>query len=649
MTTAARRLPLTGAAVLLATIGVIAVAQAPAFEPTFAVLFVLTAWARLSLGRHTGRMLPLVALRALGCSVAAASLAYVLHRLSTGGAVDGPNALWALMEVTCLFEALALLWRQRAFSSFLVILFSSVHATGIAFAVPGRAGLILVGVYLAALVWTLLVFERAAALERDETPDTGVRRVRAGDLSALPLGAAVRTTLVLLVLGLPLGGLLYLAAPRNFELPGHLGPRGDLEVVGTDSADAAEDENGAAPGAAPTTFASTGPGGSAPLGSVAEIKRNIEPFYEVALLEGTGLPPTVILRENVQDEYDVRGVWRDTLAAESRPHVYRDGDDFRPDGWIPLAHAGASGQRVTLRIELLKGGNRRLFLQPNAMAVQIRRDGRILAPAQVVGTDDEALAAPIPFRAGDVVVQRYMPPLSEDRDLVGRRSDSAVSPQTSYLQVPPDVLHPLERRARAVVGAETDPWRRARRLDSWLRSEDFTYTLKMAPLDRRNPLVDFVERTREGHCEPFAFALTLMLRSLGHPARYVRGFWGGDELEERGTVILRGSHYHAWTEMYLDGAGWIALNPTPPDRRAADAGSITGVREAPGEARTEDFAFDFLGFDEVEWRGFWAWIGGGLRAWVLDPIALLFTARWCWLGYYLLALLLVGLRRRGTS
>ncbi|MDF1702590.1 MAG: transglutaminase domain-containing protein [Planctomycetota bacterium] len=647
---ATARLPLTSSVVALASIGTLAVAQAPHFQRGFALVFALVAVLRLTMGRDGQRLLPTRVLQAVGFSVAAMSLAYVLHRLGGRAHVEGPNALWALMEMTCMFEALVLLWRQRAFSSFLIILFSSVHATGMAFAVPETTGLLFVGAYVVVLAWTLVVFERGAALEEEPTADTdgAVLRVRAAGTTPLPWRTALRTTAVLLVFGLPLGALLYLAAPRNWELPGNLGARASRDRLDHDGGlnKLTQDDRAASEG---YVIGTMGPGeGGAPLGSVAEIKRNLEKFFEVSLEGRERLPPMPVLRAKVSDVYYVNGTWDEALGERIRPRIHRDWDDNESDGWIPLQYADAPGPRTTLRIELLKGGNRRLYLQPREVAVKIRRDGRILAPAEIVETGDEALSTRVPLKAGDVVLQRYVnQPNDLDTRLVGRRSDSAVAPQTVYLQMPPAVRESMLRHATRVVGSETDPWRRARLLEGWLRSEAFTYTLKVPKLDRKNPIVDFMDRTRSGHCEPFAYALTLMLRALGHPARYVRGFWGGDVLAERKSIIVRGSHFHAWSEMYLDGVGWVALNPTPPDRRAADAGSITAAEDAPMEVEDE-WSFDFLGMDDSSWQRFWQGIGHRVDAWILAPLSQLFRASTGYAGVWisLLLLLIVTGRRR---
>jgi hypothetical protein len=67
------------------------------------------------------------------------------------------------------------------------------------------------------------------------------------------------------------------------------------------------------------------------------------------------------------------------------------------------------------------------------------------------------------------------------------------------------------------------------------------------------------------HCEYFASAAVLLLRSLGIPARYVTGFLAHEA--EGGRTTVRQRDAHAWAEAWLDGAGWVTVEATPPGGR----------------------------------------------------------------------------------
>jgi len=119
--------------------------------------------------------------------------------------------------------------------------------------------------------------------------------------------------------------------------------------------------------------------------------------------------------------------------------------------------------------------------------------------------------------------------------------------------------------ATRLVGAETDPERVARRLEQWLKS-NLAYTLEL-PGDVEDPLADFLFQRKEGHCEHFATALAVLLRTRGIPARLVGGFYGGERIVD--TYAVRAGDAHAWVEAWIDGHGWMRLDATPESGRGS--------------------------------------------------------------------------------
>ncbi len=90
---------------------------------------------------------------------------------------------------------------------------------------------------------------------------------------------------------------------------------------------------------------------------------------------------------------------------------------------------------------------------------------------------------------------------------------------------------------------------------------------------------DFLDQ-RRGYCAQFAGTCAAFARALGLPARVAVGFtWG--EGGEDGTLVVKGKHYHAWPEVYVEGVGWVPFEPTP-GRGIPGAEQYTGV--APAQA-----------------------------------------------------------------
>ena len=148
---------------------------------------------------------------------------------------------------------------------------------------------------------------------------------------------------------------------------------------------------------------------------------------------------------------------------------------------------------------------------------------------------------------------------------------------------------------------------RARRLESFLRdSGQFSYSLQMDVKDSRlDPVEDFLVNKKEGHCEYFASALALLLRSVGIRSRIVNGFKGGDWNELIETMTVRQKHAHSWVEAYADDGPqhipiWITLDPTPAFQRQqsiAQVGGVAGTFRPVTDVFRHVWIFYIIGYD----------------------------------------------------
>lgn len=127
-----------------------------------------------------------------------------------------------------------------------------------------------------------------------------------------------------------------------------------------------------------------------------------------------------------------------------------------------------------------------------------------------------------------------------------------------------------ERWSRRVVPGEMPPAELAARLTNALQG--FAYTLDNPSGKAANPLQDFLEQTRAGHCEYFASALAVSLRYRGVPARVVNGYRLGPWIAEGGYWLVTQNEAHSWVEYYdAVGRSWRIADPTP----AAPAASLS--------------------------------------------------------------------------
>ncbi len=103
-------------------------------------------------------------------------------------------------------------------------------------------------------------------------------------------------------------------------------------------------------------------------------------------------------------------------------------------------------------------------------------------------------------------------------------------------------------------------------LEQYLLTQ-YAYTLDFLGRSGESPLEDFLFVYKSGHCELFASAMVLMLRSQGIPARLVTGFLGAELNPLEGYYVVRQQNAHAWVEAYTASRGWQVYDPTPPDGR----------------------------------------------------------------------------------
>ncbi len=131
-----------------------------------------------------------------------------------------------------------------------------------------------------------------------------------------------------------------------------------------------------------------------------------------------------------------------------------------------------------------------------------------------------------------------------------------------YLQLPPMDPRVPALAQRVTRGAGTDE-AKARALEGFLASR-YGYTLELPAQESVDPLAHFLFERRKGHCEYFASAMAVMLRTLGIPSRVVTGFHAAAYNPVSGWYVVRSSDAHSWVEAWIPGRGWLTFDPTPP-------------------------------------------------------------------------------------
>jgi transglutaminase-like putative cysteine protease len=131
-----------------------------------------------------------------------------------------------------------------------------------------------------------------------------------------------------------------------------------------------------------------------------------------------------------------------------------------------------------------------------------------------------------------------------------------------YLQLPEKLDGRIAALTAQITEKQANRYDKAKAVETYLQTQ-FGYTLEMKA-QGEEPLADFLFNVREGHCEYFATAMAIMLRTQGIATRVVNGFQQGEYNETADVFVVKQRDAHSWVEVYFPGENaWIPFDPTP--------------------------------------------------------------------------------------
>ncbi len=130
------------------------------------------------------------------------------------------------------------------------------------------------------------------------------------------------------------------------------------------------------------------------------------------------------------------------------------------------------------------------------------------------------------------------------------------------LALPPELDPQVVELARELTASAATDGEALLTLLGWLRSGPFTYSTDEVAGTTMETVSDFLLTSRTGYCEQFSGGLAILARAINIPSRVVVGFLPGVD-RGGGTFDVSVRDMHAWTEVYLEGFGWVAFDPTP--------------------------------------------------------------------------------------
>jgi transglutaminase-like putative cysteine protease len=120
----------------------------------------------------------------------------------------------------------------------------------------------------------------------------------------------------------------------------------------------------------------------------------------------------------------------------------------------------------------------------------------------------------------------------------------------------------VQKLTEQITASLSSPIDKASGVENYLRMH-YGYTLQLPDRTPKDPISNFLFERKQGHCEYFASAMAVMLRSIGIPSRLVNGFSGGEFNDLTSQYVIRESDAHSWVEAYIPGQGWMEFDPTP--------------------------------------------------------------------------------------
>lgn len=129
--------------------------------------------------------------------------------------------------------------------------------------------------------------------------------------------------------------------------------------------------------------------------------------------------------------------------------------------------------------------------------------------------------------------------------------------------------------ANEITAGSGNAYDKAMAIERYLSGSEFLYSTNVPDMGRGSVIDRFINQVKMGHCELFATAMALMLRTQGVPTRVVSGYRGGEWQESDEIYTIRANMAHLWVEVWFPGTGWVIFDPSP----RSDTGGLTTMEQ----------------------------------------------------------------------
>lgn len=165
---------------------------------------------------------------------------------------------------------------------------------------------------------------------------------------------------------------------------------------------------------------------------------------------------------------------------------------------------------------------------------------------------------------------RYSEPSFEIEKLQAVTSNEGMPREmiARYTQLPETLPARVKQLAQEITKNERNFYDKAKAIEEYFATQPFFYeTEDVAVPDEHEDYVDqFLFETKKGYCDNFSTSMVVLLRSVGIPARWVKGYTAGQFVETTNDGLdvykVTSNNAHSWVEVYFPGIGWVPFEPT---------------------------------------------------------------------------------------
>lgn len=136
------------------------------------------------------------------------------------------------------------------------------------------------------------------------------------------------------------------------------------------------------------------------------------------------------------------------------------------------------------------------------------------------------------------------------------------------LQLPDNLPQRVYELAESVTASSESVYDKTKAVERYFEKSGFMYSKKdvAIPNEDEDYVDQFLFETKKGYCDNFSTSMVVMLRAVGIPARWVKGFAPGELIRNPAsgepTYRVTNNEAHSWVEAHMPGIGWLPFEPT---------------------------------------------------------------------------------------